>query len=168
MVAAGGNQREAQSGGGVGVKAVALAMLATTAVIFPGCAAPPTEWASTTNSPQSASVAQTESAILPPPIIPMPAIPVALRGCWRSDDPDLPEPQKLQISGTEITLGGRVARPDYIQQVTPTTVHGLFSSPDGDNRATVATSLRLEPGARTTPMLVLQEGDAGSYLYRRC
>ena len=110
---------------------------------------------------------------------PVPLIPFALRGCWASippADPDEPGgPHRLLITATTIEesgagLGRRVATAEYVDRVTPTSIEGLFSAPEGKNRATLATALMLGDGGDFGPLGTLRraEGDAGSTYYDRC
>ena len=115
-----------------------------------------------------------------PRILPIPEIPVALRGCWDWSPPEDPEepgnPHRLIITATTITEIGMgshrtVATAEYVSRVTPTSIEGLFSAPDGgDSRATVATALMLGDGGDNGPVNQLRraEGDAGSAFYDRC
>jgi hypothetical protein len=114
-----------------------------------------------------------------PRIIPIPEIPVALRGCWDWSPPEDPEepgsPHRLVITATTITETGSgqhqmVATAEYVSRVTPTSIEGLFSAPDGDSRATIATALMLGDGGDNGPVDQLRraEGDAGSSFYDRC
>lgn len=108
----------------------------------------------------------------PSSIMPIPPIPVALRGCWRLDDPDFPDgTTQLQIDGEKIvqTADWRketvTATAERVEQVSDTMIAGLFSAPEGRHRITIATKLSLgtKPG-----QMVLSEGDAGSQWYSRC
>lgn len=108
----------------------------------------------------------------PSGIVPIPPIPVALHGCWRLDDPDMPGgTTELQIDGEKIvqTADWRkevvTATAERVEQVSDTMIAGLFSAPEGRHRMIIATKLSLgtEPGR-----MVLSEGDAGSQWYSRC
>jgi hypothetical protein len=102
-------------------------------------------------------------------IEPMPQIPEALRGCWRSEEgEDGEQAEIMEITATELKIDGRIARPEFVESVSPQSIYGRFSIAEGDNLATVATSLRLDADAIGTGRLLRQEGDAGSYVYGRC
>ena len=114
-----------------------------------------------------------------PRIIPIPEIPVALRGCWNWSPPEDPEepgsPHRLVITATTITETGSglqqtVATAEYVTRISPTSIEGLFSAPDAHGRATVATALMLGDGGDNGPVNQLRraEGDAGSAFYDRC
>lgn len=143
------------------------------ALLLAGCG---TEMAMTEDSFAATAEARVEPA-QEPRIVPIPPIPAALRGCWFTDGPDDPEepgaPHRLLVTATTLELiweGSReVATADYVSRVTPTLIEGLFSAPDGDNRATVATSLSLGYGDdEPADWLRRAEGDAGSVHYDRC
>lgn len=135
------------------------------------------EMAMTTVSPESESDPPRLSLELPR-ILPIPDIPVALRGCWDSIpplDPEEPGGQhRLVITGT--TIGEiapsyrKVATAEYVTKVTPTAIEGLFSAAEGVSRATIATGLMLGDGGEYGPRdnLTRDEGDAGSTTYGRC
>src|SRR5688572_16689307 len=115
-----------------------------------------------------------------PRIIPIPAIPAALHGCWISDEPDdpggpgYPDGGRVVIAArsfvrTSEGVPRRVATAEYVTRVTPTLIKGLFSAPENGGRATIATSLEIGDGVdRPAGQLILREGDAGSYFYSRC
>jgi hypothetical protein len=135
--------------------------------------------ASTTDSPDPYAEAPRPAPVEGPRILPIPPIPVALRGCWDwvpPDDPDEPgSPHRLVITATTVEetglgLGRRVATAEYVERVTPTFIKGRFAAPDGDGSATVATELGLGDGGDGGPVGVLRraEGDAGSDYYTRC
>jgi hypothetical protein len=105
------------------------------------------------------------------------AIPPALQGCWRLDDPDRAD----HLATLHITAHQLVERADWrsapitvrierIDRATPTRVVGLMSYPESGGLATFATGLSLGPDGLGTPpgMLRVSEGDAGSRWYRRC
>ena len=137
-------------------------------------------------APEMASTADSAPAAEPvrisapePRIVPIPAIPVALRGCWDWSPPEDPEepgsPHRLIITATTITESGaglqqKVATAEYVSRVTPTSIEGLFSAPDDHGRTTVATALMLGDGGDNGPVNQLRraEGDAGSAFYDRC
>ena len=136
------------------------------------------EMASTTDSPGMAAEPVRISAP-EPRIVPIPEIPVALRGCWDWSPPEDPEepgnPHRLIITATTITEIGSgshrtVATAEYVTRVTPTSIEGLFSASDNYGRATVATALMLGDGGDNGPVDQLRraEGDAGSAFYDRC
>jgi hypothetical protein len=99
---------------------------------------------------------------------PMPAIPAALRGCWRRDDGDLPDLRdQLIVTDTSLTVEGRNGYPESIDSVSPRSVKGLFVAEENGNPVTVATELTLEDDGGKR-YLILREGDAGSSLFSRC
>ena len=137
------------------------------------------EMASTTDSPGMAPAGPVRISAPEPRIVPIPDIPVALRGCWDSippEDPDEPGgPHRLVVTATTITeigagLHQTVATADYVSRVTPRSIEGLFSARDGDSHITVATALMLGDGGDNGPVDQLRraEGDAGSAYYDRC
>lgn len=137
------------------------------------------EMASTTDSPGMAPAEPVRISVPEPRIVPIPDIPVALRGCWDSippEDPDEPGGRhRLVVTATTITetgpgLPARVATAEYVTRVTATSIEGRFSAPDGESRATVATALMLGDGGDNGPVDQLRraEGDAGSAYYDRC
>ena len=143
------------------------------ALLLGGCAS---EMAMTEDSLAATAQARVEPAP-EPRIVPIPPIPVALRGCWFTEAPEDPEEpgaaHRILVTATTIELvweGSRqVATAEYVSRVTPTLIEGLFSAPDGDNRATVATSLSLGYGDdEPADWLRRAEGDAGSVHYDRC
>ena len=102
-------------------------------------------------------------------LVPIPPIPEALRGCWQLEDADYPgETARMTVTATQLTIDGRTARPEVIESVTPRAVYGRFSAEEGNGLVTVATSLRLDADWVEPGTLIRQEGDAGSYHYRRC
>ena len=132
-----------------------------------GCAPQESEFANTADTPsvEEPRRERTQAAHL----VPTPPIPEALRGCWRLDDSEYPgEAATMTVTATELTIDGRVARPEFIESATPRSVYGRFSVAEGENLATVASSLRLDVEGVEPGTLVRQEGDAGSYHYRRC
>ena len=144
------------------------------ACLLAGCTA---EMAATTDSMPPAEPVRISAP--EPRILPIPPIPVALRGCWDWSPPEDPEepgsPHRLIITATTITEIGMgahqtVATAEYVSRVTPSSIEGLFSAPDGDIRATVATALMLGDGGDNGPVNQLRraEGDAGSAFYDRC
>lgn len=105
------------------------------------------------------------------------AIPPALQGCWRLDDPDHKDHHAtLYISANQLVERADwrpapvTVRVERIDRATPTRVHGLMSYPERGGLATFATGLSLGPDGLGTPpgMLRVSEGDAGSRWYRRC
>jgi hypothetical protein len=134
-------------------------------------------------APEMASTSDSPAYAEPPPvgvegarIVPIPPIPLALRGCWEwipNEDPDEPgSPHRLFITATTVEevlegSGERVATAEFVESVTPTSIEGLFSAPEGENRATVATALSLGDGG-PAGKLRRAEGDAGSDYYTRC
>jgi hypothetical protein len=101
---------------------------------------------------------------------PVPDIPVALRGCWKLDDPEFPDQtEKLTITATTLRREGsgirRTGRPEFLDGVTPRSATGRFTAREKGQPITLATAIELsdEPN-----QLVLREGDAGSYIYSRC
>jgi hypothetical protein len=146
--------------------------------LLAGCARAPADigYGMTKDSPMEE---EPRPAAAPEPrIIPIPPIPVALRGCWETDGPSDPEepggPHRLVITATTIEerwegQPARVATAEYVREVSSTSIDGLFSAPDNGNRATVATSLMLGDGVDwSADTLRRAEGDAGSDYYRRC
>jgi hypothetical protein len=133
------------------------------------------QMASTVDSPMEQAPVQ-RAATFEPRIVPIPEIPVGLRGCWVAIPPEDPEEphgdHRLIVTATTIELiaensPGEVATAEYVTRVTPTSIEGLFSSPDQHGRATLATSLsRGEYGPADD--LRRAEGDAGSVFYSRC
>ena len=146
--------------------------------LAPACllAACAPEMTFTTGSPgvdhtEPVRVSAPESRIVP--------IPVALRGCWDWSPPEDPEEpgsaHRLLVTATSITESGsgaspRVATAEYVSRITATSIEGLFSAPEGERRATVATALMLGDGGDNGPVNQLRraEGDAGSAFYDRC
>jgi hypothetical protein len=133
----------------------------------------------TAESPDAVAATPRPAPVEAPRIEPVPAIPVALRGCWDAIPPDDPEepggPHRLVVTATTIELTGegldrRVATAEFVERVTPTSIEGLFSAPEGRGRATIATTLSLGDGGDRDPAgrLRRQEGDAGSSFYARC
>ena len=101
----------------------------------------------------------------------IPAIPAALRGCWRLDDSEYPgQHETLNVAANEIVRDGTHGYPDFLRIVSPTEVDGRFSFDDHGHDATLATGLVAGGGNRGADpgQLVLVEGDAGSYTYSRC
>ncbi|MCW4463658.1 hypothetical protein OK349_18285 [Sphingomonas sp. BT-65] len=145
------------------------------AFILSGCGAarePVTE--PTTKGPAQDAVRPTDS---PARIVPVPPIPVALRGCWRLDDPEIRDRQaRLNIDATRIveTADWRretvIATADFVEMVSNSRIEGRFRAPEGEHRMTLATMLSLGPDDLGTPAgkLRLSEGDAGSRWYSRC
>ena len=113
-----------------------------------------------------------------PRIVPIPDIPAALHGCWDSIPPEEPEepggPHRLVVTDRTIeeiaTSYSKIATAEYVTNVTPTLIEGLFSAPDEVARSTIATALRLGDGGDYGPRdhLNRKEGDAGSTIYARC
>ena len=111
-----------------------------------------------------------------PRIVPVPAIPVALRGCWDAippEDPDEPGgPHRMIVTDRTIELtweGGsrESASVEYVTRITPTLLEGMLSYPDKHgHRATLATSLGLLEESPST--LRRAEGDAGIVHYTKC
>lgn len=107
-----------------------------------------------------------------------PQFPTALRGCWELIEPPSDEfPDGL--SGTLVIEADRLIAEDKgvtrrvgtierLDRMTPKLIHGLISAPEDGGLATVATELQLDPEGAPAGTLLLREGDAGSYDYRRC
>jgi hypothetical protein len=133
----------------------------------------------TAENPDAVAAAPRPAAVEAPRIEPIPPIPMALRGCWDAIPPEDPEepggPHRLVVTAATIELTGegldrRVATAEFVERVTPTSIEGLFSAPEGRGRATIATALTLGDGGDRGPAgrLRRQEGDAGSSSYARC
>jgi hypothetical protein len=146
------------------------------ACLLAGCAG---AMASTSDSPNAAVDTARPLPMQGPRIMPIPAIPVALRGCWESippEDPDEPgAPHRLIVTATTIEergegLGSRVATAEFVERVTPTSIEGRFSASGREGLSTLATALTLGDGQDHGPLGELRraEGDAGSTFYRRC
>lgn len=140
------------------------------------CACKPADGVAGTGNPPVAAK-DAPGPVPAPRIVPIPSIPVALRGCWRLDDPELRDRSAiLEISGTQIAERAdwretvAVATPEFVTMVSDTRIEGLFSAPEGSDRMTLATMLSLGPDDFDTPAgkLRLSEGDAGSRWYSRC
>ena len=126
-------------------------------------------------SPEADDLTTTVASEAPPPspapaptrnIVPMPAIPVALRGCWTLDDSDFPDVrEQLVVTDSGLTRNGRIGRPEFIDSVSPRYVGGRFSAEENGNLTTLATALELRDDEG---WLILREGDAGSFFFRRC
>ncbi len=126
-------------------------------------------------APEADDLTTTVASEAPPPspapaptrnIVPMPAIPVALRGCWTLDDSDFPDiREQLVVTDSGLTRDGRIARPEFIDSVSPRYVGGRFSAEENGHLITVATALELRDDEGE---LTLREGDAGSFFFRRC
>lgn len=113
-------------------------------------------------------------------IRPIPAIPTAMHGCWWTDAPTDPEEPgaafQVVIDAWSITQTFEGAAPivataQFVEKVTPTSIEGRFTAPEGEHRATVATSLILGPDEQMglrAGTLRIAEGDAGSYHLERC
>ena len=145
------------------------AALLLAAGLIAGCRSEPPQVAdrATTAPAEAADPAQPPAPA--PNAGPMPPIPAALRGCWRSNDPnefgELPDqPYQLTVTESDLTLNGRRAHPELIHTVSPRLVDGRFVTEEDGHMITVATSLELDDDGR----LILHEGDAGSYLFDRC
>jgi hypothetical protein len=130
---------------------------------------PETAW--TTESPGAPAGPQVVP-VDPVGIRPIPAIPVALRGCWQTDaptDPDEPgSAHRLIVTATTIELQSPdfrtgIATAEFVERVTERLIEGRFSARAADGLSTVATSLSLEGDT-----LRRAEGDAGSDYYYRC
>ena len=113
-----------------------------------------------------------------PPAETRAAIPAALHGCWRIDEPPDEEfpnglAETVQISAdrliTESTgVGRRVGTIELVERLTPKLIEGRISAREGDNLITLATTLELGAEGMPAGDLLLREGDAGSYLLQRC
>lgn len=158
------------------MSAAARRMWLGPALLLAACAP---QMASTADSPDVWAEPPRPAPVEGPRIEPIPPIPAALRGCWDSippEDPDEPgAPHRLFITATTVELvgesGGRmVATAEFVERVTPTLIEGRFTAPEGEGRATVATSLRLGDGGDwgSVDHLRRAEGDAGSEYYTRC
>ena len=141
-----------------------------------GCAG---QMATTSDSPGAYPQPQV-MPVDPVGIRPIPPIPAAMHGCWWTDAPADPEEPcssfKVIIDAVSITQmfegsAPIVATAQFVEKVTPTSIEGRFTAPDGAHRATVATSLILGPdehlGLRAGTLRIA-EGDAGSYHLERC
>ena len=145
------------------------ALLSVAAMLLGACSP---EMAATTDSP----IPHPDQQVMPVDpvgIRPIPAIPVALRGCWQSDAPlDPEEPggaDRLIVTATSIKQYGsgdqpHVATAEFVERVGATMIEGRFTAPDSHGRMTIATSLSLLDNGD----LRRAEGDAGSVHYYRC
>ena len=155
-----------------------LASIASVAAFLAGCA-PQMAMTSTMDTRPEWEREPRPVPVELPRIVPIPEIPAALRGCWDSippDDPDEPGgPHRLVITATTVAESSEgstpvVATAEYVTEVTPTLIEGLFSYPDRHGRATLVTMLRLGDGGSygSPDTLTRAEGDAGSSAYTRC
>ena len=135
------------------------------ALLLAGCSP---QMASTTDSPVGGPAAQ-QMPVDPVGIQPIPPIPVALRGCWQTLDPEEPgAAHRLVVSATTIELQFAGAPPivataEFVERVTDRLIEGRFSAPGVNGPTTVATSLSLDGDT-----LRRAEGDAGNDHYYRC
>ena len=136
-------------------------------VLGTSCGAAEPEMATTTDTPGLEDPPKSYPQMAH--IEPMPPIPEGIRGCWRSEESEDGGPAEImEVSATQLKIDGRIARPEFVESVSPQAIYGRFSIAEGDNLATVATSLRLDADGIRPGRLVRQEGDAGSYVYSRC
>ena len=115
----------------------------------------------------------------PPQEPPAPQIPAALRGCWEMHEPpdeEYPEglSEVLVVEAERIVLEAKgvdrqVGTIELVQKIQPKLFDGRISEkePDG-GQITMATELELDPEGAAPGALLLREGDAGSYHFRRC
>ena len=148
------------------VRATRSALLA---VALAGCAP---QMAATSDTPVHYPDQQV-MPVDPVGIRPIPAIPIALRGCWQTDAPlDPEEPgaaHRLIVTATSIEqqYPGKppiLATAEFVERVTARLIEGRFTAVDSSGPMTVATSLSLLDSST----LRRQEGDAGSEHYYRC
>jgi hypothetical protein len=107
-----------------------------------------------------------------------PQIPAALRGCWELREPpdeEFPDglSETLTVAADRIISDAKgvdrqVGTIEQVQRITPKLIEGRISAPDRFGRATLATMLELDPEGTPPGTLLLREGDAGSYHFRRC
>jgi hypothetical protein len=62
----------------------------------------------------------------------------------------------------------RVGTIEKVEETKPRVIKGRISAKEGPQLITLATALQLDPEGAPRGTLMLQEGDAGSYQYRRC
>jgi hypothetical protein len=65
-------------------------------------------------------------------------------------------------------VGRRVGTIEQVQRVTPKLIEGRISAHENGQRTTMATTLELDPEGARPGTLLVREGDAGSYDYKRC
>ena len=109
---------------------------------------------------------------------PLPQIPAAMHGCWElREAPDEEYPNGLSetmtVAADRIIIDARgvdrqVGTVERVQRLTPTLIEGRISAPDKHGTYTIATMLELDPEGAPAGTLLLREGDAGSYHFRRC
>ena len=109
---------------------------------------------------------------------PKPQIPSALRGCWEIHDPpdeEFPDGMNeiLVVADDHIVtespgVGRRVGAIERVDTIGPRLFDGLISAREENGLVTLATALELDPEGAEPATLLLREGDAGSYQFRRC
>lgn len=106
--------------------------------------------------------------------------PAAIRGCWEHigqrqlDDEEVePFDEILIITANQVVtqsagVGRRTGTIRQVNRISPTGIDGLIAGREGGNTLTLATSLDVGSEHAPPGMLLLREGDAGSYLFERC
>jgi hypothetical protein len=105
-------------------------------------------------------------------------IPEALHGCWELREP-ASEEYPDGLSGTLVVradhiiveangIPRRIGTIEKIERLTPKLIEGRISAKEGNLMVTLATALELNPEGSPPNTLLLREGDAASYNYRRC
>jgi hypothetical protein len=103
-----------------------------------------------------------------------PAIPAALHGCWEANEPESEEhrafSQTVIVSADKVVIesdgvGRREGGVELVERLGPNLIEGRISAIEGGMPITLATTLERDP---KEDMLLLREGDAGSYVLTRC